>query len=754
MLIRLSRIIPVLILGLVAMYFAAKHRSQQPIKLSIYDLPVMPLMNPKKVARVEDIYWRARISMQKKEVRNAYLCAYKIDQISDSSDYKQGRAYSHYLKGLVLYEDKNYDSALYHHKRALLIQQDSIAQEDSWQMCYILSDLAKVYEKLGNQEQADICLLRRRDYMRGIWVRDFKELEEKKAKEKREKIHKEQEERDIIETLPRNLRLLYTKSELTNYKNVYQSLFYANEVIIKSLDQGSRDGFLLGNLKVSKLFSDMYLDIYHDVDKSIEWADRMIEQAKNLEYKDGEALGHHMKGYVYEMQKKEYVQALDCFFKALTIQRELNQWQEIGKSYLGMGNTYYKLQFFDRAKEYYELFINNAQLINNKSDEAEGYRNMALAHQNLKQDYVTAALYFTRSLEIQKSLNNEEGIADAYHSLAGTYYMRNDFNQASIYYLKTLEHRIKTEDNRLADTYFDLGLVYHALNNTTKAKDYFSKTIELSTSINYQELVICSHEWLGELAKISKNYPTAIQELSIAQQLAEQDKNTHLNLLIDITDTFSKLYEEMGDDSKAMDYVHKKEAWESTAVAEKSRITKLLEKQRFDTVKWEDTIEKKKEEGISMWWYIVSAVVISFVIGGGSVLTWTYIRTKKSTSIVQGDHQEKKENIEYKEITNEIKQDDHIQTTETINEDIDDPIKSLTNRLYRILLHQFHTNEWIEKESMQVYTEAKEMEKVYKSKPDASLYRNELKDIRYIVRNAKWFLVCLKEQDKTKNKSD
>ena len=55
---------------------------------------------------------------------------------------------------------------------------------------------------------------------------------------------------------------------------------------------------------------------------------------------------------------------------------------------------------------------------------------------------------------------------------------------------------------------------------------------------------------------------------------------------------------------------------------------------------------------------------------------------------------------------------------------------------------------------MQVYTEAKEMEKVYKSKPDASLYRNELKDIRYIVRNAKWFLVCLKEQDKTKNKSD
>lgn len=74
----------------------------------------------------------------------------------------------------------------------------------------------------------------------------------------------------------------------------------------------------------------------------------------------------------------------------------------------------------------------------------------------------------------------------------------------------------------------------------------------------------------GIIAQLQKNYPTAIKELTIAQQLAEQDKAGNITLLADITDTFSKLTEEMGDKDKAMDYVHKKEAWQSTAATEKN----------------------------------------------------------------------------------------------------------------------------------------------------------------------------------------
>jgi Tfp pilus assembly protein PilF len=215
--------------------------------------------------------------------------------------------------------------------------------------------------------------------------------------------------------------------------------------------------------------------------------------------------------------------------------------------------------------------------------------------------------------------------------LAGTYYLRKDFKQASVYYLKVLEHRIKNINDNLGYTYFNLGLTYKESNELDKALDYFKQTLAVGKEIGSSDLEISAQLQLGKLYVIQKNYPTAIQEFTTAEQLAEQDKNTHLNLLIDITDTFSKLYEEMGDDSKAMDYVHKKEAWQNIAKAEREQITKLLEKQRFDTVKWEDTVEKGKEDkGISIWWYILSAVVISFVAGVKGAKIYTGIQNALS----------------------------------------------------------------------------------------------------------------------------
>lgn len=121
--------------------------------------------------------------------------------------------------------------------------------------------------------------------------------------------------------------------------------------------------------------------------------------------------------------------------------------------------------------------LDNSKKTHNKSDEGEFNHGIGSIYQNLKQDYITAALYFTSSLELQKRLINKEGIADAYHSLAGTYYLREDFKQAEVYYLKALEYRIANENSRLADTYFSLGLVHKELKNYTSAKLYFDKSL-------------------------------------------------------------------------------------------------------------------------------------------------------------------------------------------------------------------------------------------------------------------------------------
>ncbi len=458
---------------------------------------------------------------------------------------------------------------------------------------------------------------------------------------------------------------------------------------------------------------------YNFPQKALEYADKIILESKKITYKNGESWGYYKKGFIYEKILKLHDSALFNYYNSLQLRKETNNLQRMGNSYLGMADAYYSLQFPDKAILYYDLLLENTKQSGDKANEAAAYRGLGLTYDRLKQDYVTAALYFTRSLEIQKELKNDERIAEAYHSLAGTYYMRKDFNQASTHYLKALEYRIKTENQSLANTYFDLGLVSMDLKNDASAKAYFEKSLTISERIAYKHVIISSHEGLALIAQLQKNYPTAIQELSIAQQLAEQDKNTHLNLLIDITDTFSKLYEEMGDNDKAMDYVHKKEAWESTAATEKNRITKLLEKQRFDTVKWEDTVEKGKEDkGFSIWWYILSAVVLGFVAGVKGKKIYTGIQN--ALSMVPHQKKSSKKSI------------------------IDQKLDRVLARVVEVMENKSSYSDLMRKEAVMIHAKLKKIEEFQLAKK--SIPKRELNELWEMIKHARWFLGLAEEK--------
>jgi tetratricopeptide (TPR) repeat protein len=266
---------------------------------------------------------------------------------------------------------------------------------------------------------------------------------------------------------------------------------------------------------------------HNEFKRAIFYSNELIEESKNFKNKDGEAWGYYEKGFIYDQHLGLHDSALINYHQSLSLRKEIGDQKHVNYCYLGMAGAYYKLEFPDRAESYYNLAIDHAKKINDKSTEAAAYRGMGLVHQNLKNDYVVAALHYAKCLELQKELTNKEGIADAYHSLAGTYYLREDFKQAEVYYLKALEYRIANENSRLADTYFSLGLVHKELKNYTSAKLYFNKSLDVSERVSYSTLIVRSHMEFGIIAQLQKNYPTAIQELTIAQQLAEQDK-THI----------------------------------------------------------------------------------------------------------------------------------------------------------------------------------------------------------------------------------
>jgi tetratricopeptide (TPR) repeat protein len=611
--------------------------------------------------------------------------------------------------------------------------------------------------------------------MLGIWVRDFKELEEKKAKEKREKIHKEQEERDIIETLPRNLRLLYTKSELTKKKNIYQSLFYANEVIIKSLDQGSRDGFLLGNFRVSGLIGYLYLsygdferaknhakrqlfmateqlddkrsirdafDLFSDIiikcmsvneEQAIDYAGLMIKEGKKVGDKSAEALGYYQKGYVYDEHLSNYVDALINYFKSLEINQEIGNNQGISCSYLRIGVVYYKLEMYDRALSYYQQFLKNAQAIDNKSDEAVAYRSIALVYRQLNQNVDQVILYYKKSLLVREELKDSIGMADCYNGIANAYYtLTDDFQQAKNYYLQAASiFKLYDKEQELVDVYYNLGLLYKKHNEKVEATGYFQKSISLAKEIGYQQAIIDGNIQLGISQSEAKIYKSAITNLSEAKLIARKQKS--IKSLIEINQLLSETYEKIHNTNEALIALKESRKYGELYTTQQYQENKELDNQRASVTSWEIKIKKSKEDtGTSTYqWLFFSLIGLITLVAGTVALYHTKVFGIASFAGVGNKNKKQTEKILLTELT-ELKE----QVNQVLNN------------------NQAQYSDQIKQEAQAIYTKIQEIKTHQQHISKRGISKRKLKELWDILQNSQAFLALANQQKGNYNQTD
>ena len=175
-----------------------------------------------------------------------------------------------------------------------------------------------------------------------------------------------------------------------------------------------------------KWFSDLIEETKGtDPTKALIYASQLIETSQKLDDKNGEGLGYYQSAYVYEEHLRMYVNALTNYFKSLDIYIALNNKQAISSCFLRIGVIYYKVGLYDDALKYYQQFLENAQKIGNKKDEAIAYRSIALTYRELYKDPSIVISSYEESLQIRTSLNDEIGIADCFNGIANTYLLNN-----------------------------------------------------------------------------------------------------------------------------------------------------------------------------------------------------------------------------------------------------------------------------------------------------------------------------------------
>jgi len=271
-------------------------------------------------------------------------------------------------------------------------------------------------------------------------------------------------------------------------------------------------------------------------DSGIYYANNALQIAEKLHWEKGIALAHRNLGSNYVI-KSDYPNALNCFFKSLSLYTKLND-----KLNSAVVLNYLGLFYVEQHKEvegisYFNKSININKSIDNNKGLSRNYVDMGMAFSSLK-NYQKAEEYYNKALIIKEKVKDQHGIVLVLLNQAADQIELNNLCKATQLTLKvkTICDQQKMIYNS-AFCYSYLGEIffnrakdstskkyecnYFYKNNTQnlqKAKEYTFKSLTMFEKINDLHAISYSfkmlfeiHEDLGDYKLALENYKKHIQ---------------------------------------------------------------------------------------------------------------------------------------------------------------------------------------------------------------------------------------------------
>ncbi|MEL7118303.1 MAG: CHAT domain-containing tetratricopeptide repeat protein [Bacteroidota bacterium] len=143
--------------------------------------------------------------------------------------------------------------------------------------------------------------------------------------------------------------------------------------------------------------------------------------------------------------------------------------------YNGMGNTYYRLNQFDKAKEYYlkSKTIAEDRLGPVSSDLAIALGNLS-SISRAEENYEQAVDYSTQALKIHRILDNEAGVASDYYALGVYFYFMGDYGRTKDY----MEACIALREKLYNETHYSLIGPYQVLGIALEEDGDYESTLK------------------------------------------------------------------------------------------------------------------------------------------------------------------------------------------------------------------------------------------------------------------------------------
>jgi tetratricopeptide (TPR) repeat protein len=222
---------------------------------------------------------------------------------------------------------------------------------------------------------------------------------------------------------------------------------------------------------------------------------------------------------------EDYFRAIEFFEQDLNLKEAMGEPSPQEDTFELLGFAYYWLNDYARAIEFYQRGLALARQADNGKTEQLILGGLGDVYFFLG-DYAKASNFHHQSLELARKLGDRRAEGTVLNALGGDYYLRGELREAIAFYERALavSHAAgipNMEGNALSG----LGQVYFTQGNYDRALDFFQQSLAIYQKIGFRYNQGAALSNLGQVYLIEKDYPQAIaafqERLAISQASGE-----------------------------------------------------------------------------------------------------------------------------------------------------------------------------------------------------------------------------------------
>ena len=207
--------------------------------------------------------------------------------------------------------------------------------------------------------------------------------------------------------------------------------------------------------------------------------------------------------------------------------------EEKSETLYRLGILYSRLEQFDTAIQHLESAIALWSEAEELDRLAEGIATLGVVRENMG-DYPDALADFSRSFELYQEIGEIGNVATQYRRIGRIYYLRlNRYEKARENLLAALDFYRELEDRYgEAETLYEIGLTYEKMGLFDEADQHYEKGKLFAAELQDPFLLASGDLYLANTAWFRGNYQKAFENLTRADKLAAESKDTQLSIMV------------------------------------------------------------------------------------------------------------------------------------------------------------------------------------------------------------------------------